>query len=139
MTETGPTLTEFEQPAGRVRPSGRRPPAALAWLLVLAGVVGAGVAGREPDTEPARPSPATAERPPASVAAVASDSRGTEAPERPDPATVVAPSSVWRLGGDGVLGSRGVDLDELRRARVPPDAVARPLRLPGWSLDWRRL
>ena len=139
MTEPGPTLTEFEQPPGRVRPSGRRPRAALAWMLVLVAVAGAGVAGRGPETEPTPPSPATAEKPGASTVAAASDAGGDEATERPDRATVVAPSSIWRLGGDGVLGSRGVDLDELRRGHVRPEAPARRVRLPVWTLDWQRL
>ncbi len=73
------------------------------------------------------------------MAAVASDRGRAEATDRSDPGTVVAPSSVWRLGGDGVLGSRGVDLDELRRGRVEPETPVGRVRPPVWTLDWQRL
>ncbi len=136
-------MTEFEQPTGQVRPSSRRHSAAAAWALVLVAAVGAGMAGRVIDDggpDSITPIPTAGARATPDQTPVRAAVRGgdPDAEVTPGPMETAGPSSVWRLGGDGVVGSRGVDLGELRRRGDETRRTLRPL-LRSWSLERRQL
>jgi hypothetical protein len=113
-------------------------------VLLLATVVGAGVAGRvlegnEVSQTTANTAPQLAIATPGATRLPAADGADPDA-ARADPESALAggPSSVWRLGGDGVIGSRGVDLGDLRRRGDDARPTLR-FRLPGWFVERRQL
>jgi hypothetical protein len=111
---------------------------------VLVAVVVAGVAGRVIDG--GGPDPTTADTRPAGPGVTPDHTPVPAAVPAGDPVTGVTPgpmapagpSSVWRLGGDGVVGSRGVDLGELRRRGEETRRTLRPLPPSLW-LERRQL